>query len=83
MPNPFLFWQGFLQSRADLGVLRSLLRFLLSVPASSAFSERLWSSAGFLHENRENMTAQNLVRLTVIRDWLLQVGAESRSALTR
>lgn len=77
LTDPFAFWRGFLKEKPELIVLLPVLRFLLSIPASSAFSERLWSSAGFLNNDRENLQAQNLVRLTVIRDWLQQLGRDS------
>jgi hypothetical protein len=53
---------------------------LLAIPATSASSERLWSSAGFLHAGRENLAAQHLVMLTVIRDWLLAFPQETDGA---
>lgn len=79
LSDPFHFWTKFLDTHPEFNVLRPVVRFLLSVPASSAFSERLWSSAGFLHDNRENLTAEHLVMLTVIRDWLLAAPQEISS----
>ena len=61
---------------AHLGVLRPVLRFLLSIPASSASSERLWSSARFLHQSRENIMPQNLVHPTVVHDFLLNESSD-------
>lgn len=81
--DPFLCWRSLLHSRTDCAVLRPVMQLLLSIPASSANFERLWSSAGFLHENRENMTPEHLMMLTVIRDWLLAVPNEAVSAVLR
>ena len=76
--DPFKYWREL--DDEMLHTLRPLARALLCPPASSADSERAFSSAGFIDDPlRARLNDEGLSELVLIRDWALAEGTESVS----
>lgn len=70
--DPFKFWAG--QNGENLKAIRHLPMILLSIPATSAPSERVFSSAGYIvDKNRNRLLEANVSMLTVVRDHLTRL----------
>lgn len=73
--DPYEYWRTV--ADADLTRLKPLARALLTAPASSADSERSFSSAGYIDDPlRGAMADQGISDLVLIRDWALSEGVE-------
>lgn len=70
--DPFRFWAGV--NGENLKSIRHLPMILLSIPATSAPSERVFSSAGYIvDKNRNRLLETNVTMLTVVRDHLIRL----------
>ena len=71
------FWRA---NSIQLAPIAHLARIVHSVPASSAPSERVFSSAGFIvDERRTRLSEHNVTMLTVVRDHLVRIGNDAES----
>lgn len=65
--EPLAWWQ---RASQRLPHLIPLAKAMLCLQASSAESERFWSTVGNVHEGRESLTPLHLSQLALIRFWL-------------
>ena len=71
--DPLAFWR---QVRGKLSQLQTLVRLVLSVPATSAASERAFSSAGFtVSKYRSKLSEENVTMISTVRDYLNRTGS--------
>lgn len=71
------FWKA---NASVLSSIAHLARIVLSVPASSAASERVFSSAGFIvDKTRSRLLEQNVTMLTIVRDHLMRIDDDLQS----
>lgn len=62
------------------GALQPLVRAYLGVPATSVPSERAWSSAGFIYnERRASMTPDNLAKRAQVRDRVMRLSSKEEA----
>jgi hypothetical protein len=76
--DPFKFWAE--QNGENLKAIRHMPMILLSIPATSAPSERAFSSAGYIvDKNRNRLLETNVTMLTVVRDHLIRCKSSMQS----
>ena len=75
--NPLDFWS---QNCERLGFLLPLVRTILAIPASSASVERNFSNASFITDGRDNLAAETVERLSIIRHHVVGLNDEEYSA---
>ena len=71
--KPLVYWAA----ATGFPRLRPLIRAMFSIQATSCESERLWSSAGNLHQDRQGLTPEHLSQLTLIKFWVQLVRGTS------
>ena len=74
--NELAFWK----KNVSLSSIAHLARIVHSVPASSAPSERVFSSAGFIvDDHRSRLSEHKVTMLTVVRDYLIRIENDKES----
>lgn len=76
--DPLVWWS----QQDHLRVLWPVIKMLLSIPASNASAERLFSAGGFLSDGRHSLGLERLEQMCILRHYILGISNDAeRDAL--